>query len=334
MSSLFSFVIVLSVVFISVVAIAHLMRPMFSGVRRLVRSVTPAFRLPQTKTQGVSDCVHQTRRVAGATSANKRFHSGNSTSAETSNFSWASLPDIQFKHFDAPPTASYAAFAAVSPCQHSSEHSPHQNSSAQSRFLPQIEKPLKSISLDNRLFKWKKVCAKPDAVFFDPELNEYMVVEYTSAKFYALHRMIPDQVFQLLVSAEVLRSSLVNAALMVQLPAPRVRTFMRFDNKVLEITGWERLLQKVFALVPDLLTLLHKSSISASRLARYYVLINDEFKRHHDKNAFEASTIGRYKHLLMTRELQSVIQDQNDDSELLSTVKEGFRKISSQLQEA
>lgn len=212
-------------------------------------------------------------------------------------FRWQNLPFLQFNCLNAKDIHSYQNFMSI---KNKALHTDVLETT-QSRYLPNIHKHLEEVSLDEKVFRWGKLFAKPDAVFFDKDKNEYLVVEYKNREFYALASLTPLSVFQLLVSAEVVKKHIFSrSAKGSDKRHINVRSFMRLNNKVIEVRGWKAAIQHVLAMLPNVLAAHEKDSISASQLARSFVLFDKVFK-FRPKNEEDACFLGKLKHILMSK---------------------------------
>jgi len=160
-------------------------------------------------------------------------------------------------------------------------------------------------SLDEKTFCWGNVFAKPDAVFFDRAKNEYLVVEYKSREFYALGSLTPLSVFQLLVSAEVVKKHIFSRSSQGEKrDSIKVRSFMRLSNKVAEVKGWQAPIQHVLAMLPDVLSAHDKDTISASDLARSFVIFDKVFKFTKLSNE-DKCFLGKLNHIRISKPAKS-----------------------------
>lgn len=215
-------------------------------------------------------------------------------------FQWSQLPMLSFKSDDAEPMSNVAGFCSIGKlgkdetARHSWE-SPHEG------YLPQIEQDLTVISIDNQTFDKDQLFAKPDAVFFDPQTNEFFVVEYKNRQFMGLHSLFPENVFQLITSALVIRGIVQSGAyIQANGKAPKVRCFIRLENKVTEIVGWECLSTHIWEMAADLIASQEKPSTNATEVAQHFVLFDPVFKKQTDDNDLRCIQ-GKLKHYRMAK---------------------------------
>ncbi|KZY85401.1 hypothetical protein A3741_27885 [Oleiphilus sp. HI0069] len=236
-------------------------------------------------------------------------------------FRWIDLPYLKFDCLDAPDMSTYSQFASIK--DFGSEDVKEE--SVQERFLPNFKYDLAEISIDSKTFCWSKAFVKPDAVFYDKDKDEYIVVEYKSREFYTLASLTPLAVFQLLVSAEVVRKHIFErTGDKGSRKKIKVRSFMRLNNKVIEVKGWQAMIQHVLAMVPEVLKARGGSSISASELSRSFVLFDSVFK-FKPQNQEDARFLGQLNHIRIAktseRNTKAVKTTQDNDGEISTTTK-------------
>ncbi len=116
-----------------------------------------------------------------------------------------------------------------------------------------------------------------------------------------LHSLFPENVFQLITSAMVIRD-IVNSGgyTLANDRTPKVRCFMRLENKVTEIEGWECLCKHFWEMAEDLMVALNQPSIKATVVAEQFVLFDPVFKKKTDDNE-KRCIQGKLKHYRMAK---------------------------------
>lgn len=212
-------------------------------------------------------------------------------------FRWFDLPFLQFCCINAPEMSSYSQFSSIKDYGNENKAS----ETVQDRFLPHFTKALEEVSIDSKTFCWGKLFVKPDAVFYDKDKNEYIVVEYKSREFLGLGSLTPLAVFQLLISSEVVKKHIFSRTNQGEKRRTmKIRSFMRLNNKVVEVRGWQAKIQHVLAMLPEVLEARGKDSISASDLARSFVLFDKVFK-YKPQNQEDARYLGQINHIRIAK---------------------------------
>jgi hypothetical protein len=237
------------------------------------------------------------KSAAESADSSELTHSSIQKVSSENKFRWEELSFLQFHCFEARDIHSYQNFLSIN----NTLEQDADNETTQSRYLPNIDKTLETVSLDEKVFRWGKLFVKPDAVFYDAEKDEYLVVEYKNREFFNLSSLTPLSVFQLLISAEVVKKHILSrSGLNNYTKKISVRSYMRLNNKVVEITGWNAAIQHVLAMMPNVLNAYAKDSISASELARAFVLFDKVFK-FSPQNGDDARFLGQLKHILIRK---------------------------------
>ncbi|MFT6906605.1 MAG: hypothetical protein ACJAS1_003273 [Oleiphilaceae bacterium] len=236
---------------------------------------------------------------------NKSSNKGQTVVPINARFNWSQLPMLAFESWDAEPLHCSSEFSSI---QHlgDAKVKATQWERPQDGYLPHVQQDLTSISIDDQTFDKDQVYVKPDAVFFDPKSNEFFVVEYKNRQFRGLHSLFPENVFQLLTSAAVIQQILLSGA--YGLPgdkAPKVRCFMRLENKVTEVVGWDSLSSHLLEMAADLMAAQDKRSICATEVGQHFVLFDPVFKKQTDDNE-QRCIQGKLKHYRMAKQAQQI----------------------------
>lgn len=259
---------------------------------------------PKAQRQAHTECkpVYLPKEASKHTSDGYSFSKKTSVVPMDGRFNWSDLPVLSFESVEAEPMTQQSEFGSM---QHIGKAQQAKRwSRPQDGYLPHIQEDLTAISIDKTSFEYNKLFAKPDALFFDPNTNTYFVVEYKNRQFRGLHSLFPENVLQLITSAHVIQKRLSEGGYALAGRQPKVRCFMRLENKVSEVKGWESLGEHIWSMANDLMAALALDSTKSTDVANHLVHFDPVFKKQIQDNELRREQ-GLLKHYRMAKQAQS-----------------------------